>query len=97
MTLCNNGCGTELIFDKSRKNADGTRFIPIEKSTNEPHNCPKSDYAKKQRGEEEKKTQVQQTTITDEKPTLSVVERVGILESAVASIQARLNKLDPLV
>ena len=98
MIMCNNGCGTELTFDKSRKNADGTKMIPIEKSTNEPHNCPNSTYAKKQRGEEtEPQQQVQQTITGDQPPQLSLAERIGMLELAVASMQARLSKLDPIV
>ena len=43
MTECQYGCGKELTWDKSRK-SDSGKMIPIEKATNEPHNCPNSPY-----------------------------------------------------
>ena len=98
MTLCRNGCGKELTWDKERK-SDGGTMIPIERATNEPHDCPKSDYNQKKQGSgetTEKPAQIQQT-ITGDAPTLSLAERIGILESAVASMQSRLSKLDPVV
>ena len=45
MTECQFGCGKELVWDKSRKYTTG-KMIPIEKATNEPHNCPNSPYNK---------------------------------------------------
>ena len=38
MTECQFGCGKDLTWDKSRR-SDSGKMIPIEKSTNEPHNC----------------------------------------------------------
>ena len=50
MTECQFGCGTELIWDKNRK-SDSGKMIPLEQSTNEPHNCPNSPYNKKREGQ----------------------------------------------
>ena len=95
MTLCRNGCGKELTWDKTRKNSDGTKMIPIEKATNEPHNCPKNPYNQKEGGTVE--TVQVQHTISGDSPPLSLAERIGVLEAAVASIQAKLNQLSPQV
>ena len=46
MITCNK-CGKEIIFDKTRKSASG-KYIPIDKDTNELHNCPNCTYSKKQ-------------------------------------------------
>ena len=96
MTLCRNGCGKELTWDKSRKSESG-KMIPIEKATNEPHNCPKSPYNQKQSqdsGTTQQTQQIQQT-ISGESTQLTLAERIGVLEAAVASIQAKLNQLSP--
>ena len=96
MTQCQYGCGKELTWDKSRKSESG-KMIPIEKATNEPHNCPKSPYNKKQAqdGNGGTTTQVQQTITGESTPSLSLAERIGVLESAVAAMQAKLNQLSP--
>ena len=51
MTECQYGCGKELTWDKSRK-SDSGKMIPIEKVTNEPHNCPNSPYNKKMKDQD---------------------------------------------
>ena len=93
MTLCRNGCGKELIWDKTRKSEGGT-MIPIERATNEPHDCPKSDYNLKKNDSSTTTTQVQQT-ISGESTQLTLAERIGVLEAAVAAMQAKLNQLAP--
>ena len=95
MTQCRNGCGKELTWDKTRK-SDGGKMIPIEKATNEPHNCPKSPYNQKQDSGTTQQTQQIQQTISGESTTqLTLAERIGVLEAAVASMQAKLNQLSP--
>ena len=93
LTQCRNGCGKELTWDKTRK-SDGGKMIPIEKATNEPHQCPKSAYNMARSGGTTTTAQVQQT-ITGESTQLTLAERIGILEAAIASIQAKLNQLSP--
>lgn len=39
MTICDR-CGAELYFDKHHKSAS-CKFIPMEKETDMPHDCPK--------------------------------------------------------
>ena len=95
MTLCRNGCGKELTWDKSRKSESG-KMIPIEKATNEPHQCPKSTFNQDNGGgTTATTTQVQQTISGDSAPQLTLAERIGVLEAAVASMQAKLNQLSP--
>ena len=96
MTQCQYGCGKELTWDRNRKSDTG-KMIPIEKATNEPHNCPKSPYNMKKAGGDggQATTQVTQQTISGESPQLSLAERIGVLEAAVASMQAKLNQLSP--
>ena len=43
---CRNKCGIEICFD-SRKSKSG-KSIPIDKSSNLPHQCPKSKYMQRQ-------------------------------------------------
>ena len=93
MTQCQYGCGKELTWDKSRKSESG-KMIPIEKATNEPHNCPKSPYNQKQ-SQDSGTTQQTQQTISGESTQLTLAERIGVLEAAVASMQAKLNQLSP--
>jgi len=104
MTECQYGCGKELIWDKNRR-SDSGKMIPIEKATNEPHNCPKSPYNMSKSGQETT-TQAsaptpQQTTMEGGAQTLSLAERIGVLESQLgqartdlAGVLVRLNKLD---
>jgi hypothetical protein len=40
-------------------------------------------------------TQQVQQTIGENTPQLSLAERIGVLEAAIASIQAKLNQLSP--
>ena len=96
MTQCRNGCGKELTWDKTRK-SDSGKMIPIEKATNEPHQCPKSTYNMAEMAESvgTATTQQVQQTITGESTQLTLAERIGILEAAVASVQAKLNQLSP--
>ena len=97
MTQCQYGCGKELTWDKSRKSESG-KMIPIEKATNEPHNCPKSPYNQKQSqdsGTTQQTQQIQQTISGESAPQLTLAERIGVLEAAVASMQAKLNQLSP--
>lgn len=87
MTECQYGCGKELTWDKSRKSESG-KMIPIEKATNEPHNCPNSPYNKKmkeQDGGSGYQTSPQQTMDS------SLKDRVSILEAAVEAIQKKLE------
>jgi len=93
LTQCRNGCGKELTWDKTRK-SDGGKMIPIEKATNEPHQCPKSTYNMAQSDGTATTQQVQQT-ISGEVHQLTLAERIGVLEAAVASMQAKLNQLSP--
>ena len=97
MTEWQFGCGKDLTWDKSRR-SDSGKMIPIEKSTNEPHNCPNSPYNKSKSGQAEVtgNTAKQQTMDTGA-TTLSLAERIGVLEAALASVLARLNKLDPVL
>jgi hypothetical protein len=97
MTECQYGCGKELTWDKSRR-SDSGKMIPIDTATNEPHNCPNSPYNKSKSGQAEAtgNTAKQQTMDTGT-TTLSLAERIGVLEAALASVQARLNKLDPVL
>ena len=97
MTQCQYGCGKELTWDKSRKSESG-KMIPIEKATNEPHNCPKSPYNQKQNqdsGTTQQTQQIQQTISGESTTQLTLAERIGVLEAAVASMQAKLNQLSP--
>ena len=90
MTECQYGCGKELTWDKSRK-SDSGKMIPIEKATNEPHNCPNSPYNKKmkeQDGGGYKQTSPQQTMDSSE---AVLKDRVSILEAAVEAIQKKLE------
>jgi hypothetical protein len=80
MAICNNGCGTELKWDKSRT-SDSGKMIPIEVSTNEPHNCPKSPYNQKQN---QSSGGSQQTTMDTDN---NLAARVTVLEAAVKSLQ----------
>ena len=97
MTQCQYGCGKELTWDKSRKSESG-KMIPIEKATNEPHQCPKSTYNQQQdSGGGTTTTQVQQTISGESTPQLTLAERIGVLEAAIASMQAKLNQLSPSV
>lgn len=97
MTQCQYGCGKELTWDKSRKSESG-KMIPIEKATNEPHNCPKSPYNQKQNQDSDaSQQQIQQTISGESTPQLTLAERIGVLEAAVASMQAKLNQLSPSV
>ena len=97
MTECQYGCGKDLVFDKSRR-SDSGKMIPIEKSTNEPHNCPNSPYNKSKSGQSQVVgNTVKQQTMDSGTGTLSLAERIGVLEAALASVQARLNKLDPVL
>ena len=109
MTECQYGCGKELIWDKSRR-SDSGKMIPIEKATNEPHNCPYSPYAKKMAGNSGDSSQQQittpppaaaQQTMDNSQANLSLAERIGILETQVQAVRediagliVRLNKLD---
>ena len=109
MTECQYGCGKELIWDKSRR-SDSGKMIPIEKATNEPHNCPNSPYAKKMAGNSGDSSQQQittpppaaaQQTMDNSQANLSLAERIGILETQVQAVRddiagliVRLNKLD---
>ena len=109
MTECQYGCGKELIWDKSRR-SDSGKMIPIEKATNEPHNCPNSPYAKKRAGNSGDSSQQQittpppaaaQQTMDNSQANLSLAERIGILETQVQAVRediagliVRLNKLD---
>ena len=98
MTLCRNGCGKELTWDKSRKSESG-KMIPIEKATNEPHQCPKSTFNQEQaqgnNGGGQITTTTQQTISGESPPQLTLAERIGVLEAAVAAMQAKLNQLSP--
>jgi len=97
MTECQFGCGKDLTWDKSRR-SDSGKMIPIEKSTNEPHNCPNSPYNKSKSGQSQVVgNTVKQQTMDGGTGTLSLAERIGVLEAALASVQARLNKLDPVL
>ena len=109
MTECQYGCGKELIWDKSRR-SDSGKMIPIEKATNEPHNCPNSPYNKKMAasdgGSQQQQVttppaQAQQQTMDNSQANLSLAERIGVLESYVQAVRediagliVRLNKLD---
>jgi len=104
MTECQYGCGKELIWDKNRR-SDSGKMIPIEKATNEPHNCPKSPYNMGKSGETATTSQVstptQQTMEGGADQTLSLAERIGVLESQlgqartdIVGLTDRLNKLD---
>ena len=102
MTECQYGCGKELIWDKNRR-SDSGKMIPIEKATNEPHNCPKSPYNMGKSGQttESVPTPPKQTTMEGADQTLSLAERIGVLESQLGQVRtdivdliARLNKLD---
>ena len=91
MTECQYGCGKELTWDKSRK-SDSGKMIPIEKATNEPHNCPNSPYNKKMKeqdgGSGYKQTSPQQTMDSSE---AILKDRVSILEAAVEALQKKLE------
>lgn len=101
MTECQYGCGKELIWDKNRR-SDSGKMIPIEKATNEPHNCPKSPYNMGKRQDTQASAPTpQQTTMEGGAQTLSLAERIGVLESQlgqtrtdVVNLIARLDKLD---
>ena len=83
MAICNNGCGTELKWDKSRT-SDSGKMIPIEVSTNEPHNCPKSAYNQKQN----QSGGSQQTTMDSPQGNGNdLAARVTKLEAAIKSLQ----------
>ena len=97
MTECQYGCGKELIWDKSRR-SDSGKMIPIEKATNEPHNCPNSPYAKKMAGNNGGNADPQQQqintpppaaqqTVDNSQANLSLAERIGVLESYVQSVR----------
>ena len=98
MTECQYGCGKELIWDKSRR-SDSGKMIPIEKATNEPHNCPNSPYAKKMAagnsGDSADSQQQQitasppaaQQTMDNSQANLSLAERIGVLESYVQAVR----------
>ena len=97
MTECQYGCGKDLTWDKSRR-SDSGKMIPIEKATNEPHNCPNSPYNKSKSGQAGVSgNTTKQETMDTGTTTLSLAERIGVLEAALASVQARLNKLDPVL
>jgi phage terminase large subunit GpA-like protein len=36
---CNKGCGQEIYFDANNKSQSG-KWIPLDKDTGEPHQCP---------------------------------------------------------
>ena len=104
MTECQYGCGKELIWDKNRR-SDSGKMIPIEKATNEPHNCPKSPYNMGKSGQAQASAPTpaapQQSTMEGADQTLSLAERIGVLESQLGQVRtdivdliARLNKLD---
>lgn len=99
MTECQYGCGKELVWDKSRK-SDSGKMIPIEKATNEPHNCPNSPYNKKQGGTTQPEQKVQQT-MDSSQANLSLAERLEVLENRFGKLSTdfvdmlvRVNKLD---
>lgn len=97
MTVCQYGCGKELTWDKSRR-SDSGKQIPLELATNEPHNCPNSPYNKSKSGQAKVTgNSTKQETMDGGATTLSLAERIGVLEAALASVQARLNKLDPVL
>ena len=96
MTECQYGCGKELTWDKSRR-SDSGKQIPLEKATNEPHNCPNSPYNKSKSGQAQVTGTTKQETMDTGTTTLSLAERIGVIEAALASVQARLNKLDPVL
>ena len=83
MTVCQYGCGTELKWDKQRKSESG-KMIPIEVSTNEPHNCPKSPYNTGKKGGST------QTTM-DGSGDSSLASRVTVLEAEVKSLKEKLE------
>ena len=92
MTECQYGCGKELTWDKSRKSESG-KMIPIEKATNEPHNCPNSPYNKKMKNNDDgghQQTQ-QQTMDSSSSGGQSLTDRISILEAAVEAIQKKLE------
>lgn len=105
MTECQYGCGKELIWDKSRK-SDSGKMIPIEKATNEPHNCPMSPYNKKMADGGSQTTTTTTTppaqqTMDGGNTSLSLAERLTSAENAlaearsdIAGLMVRLNKLD---
>ena len=97
MTECQYGCGKDLTWDKSRR-SDSGKQIPLELATNEPHNCPNSPYNKSKSGQAVATgNSTKQETMDTGATTLSLAERIGVLEAALASVQARLNKLDPVL
>ena len=83
MTVCQYGCGTELKWDKQRKSESG-KMIPIEVSTNEPHNCPKSPY---NTGKQGGSTQ----TTMDGSGDSSLASRVPVLDAEVKSLKEKLE------
>ena len=104
MTECQYGCGKELIWDKNRR-SDSGKMIPIEKATNEPHNCPKSPYNMGKSSDSEttttQSTPPTQQTMEGGEQNLSLAERIGVLESQlgqartdILGVLVRLNKLD---
>lgn len=93
MTECQYGCGKELTWDKSRK-SDSGKMIPIEKATNEPHNCPNSPYNKKMKEQDGAGYQQNQQQTMDSSSSSggqSLTDRISILEAAVEAIQKKLE------
>jgi hypothetical protein len=59
-SICKHCNVTELVFDSQHKTKSG-KFIPLEKSTGLPHNCPENPF-KATNGDS---TYLQQPTISD--------------------------------
>ena len=90
MTEWQYGCGKELIWDKARLSQSG-KMIPIEKGTNEPHNCPNSPYNKGKTVTQVENKPHQETLEATTGGELSLAERIAVLETAVATIQSQLK------
>ena len=90
MTECQYGCGKELIWDTARLSQSG-KMIPIEKGTNEPHNCPNSPYNKGKTVTQVENKPHQETMEATTGGELSLAERIAVLETAVATIQSQLK------
>lgn len=102
MPECRN-CGEVIHFDPKRKSQSG-KFIPLEED-GEPHQCPESDYAKKQRtGDSSSSTTAGTTTIKTESVesvalkgvlgnTLDIIARVERLETRIDELSGFIKKL----